>query len=86
MLQGEHSAILLTFIKLPSVFKTFVLSISKWSIKTGFTVDSFCIHTNPSKGAIWPRGYKTFFKLNSTKHEILTAHKTKILINEEVSC
>ena len=27
MLQGEHSAILSTFIKLPFVFKTFVLSI-----------------------------------------------------------
>ena len=27
MLQGEHTAILLTFIKLPFVFKTFVLSI-----------------------------------------------------------
>ena len=28
MLQGEHSAILLTFIKLPFVIKTFVLSMS----------------------------------------------------------
>ena len=34
----EHSAILLTFIKLPSVFKTFVLSIFEWPLKTGFTV------------------------------------------------
>ena len=31
MLQGEHSAILLTFIKLPFVFKIFVLSIFKWT-------------------------------------------------------
>ena len=23
----------------------------------------------------WPRGYKTFFVLNSTEHEISTAHK-----------
>ena len=23
----------------------------------------------------WPRGYKTFFMLNSTEHEISTAHK-----------
>ena len=22
----------------------------------------------------WPRGYKTFFVLNSAEHEILTAH------------
>ena len=34
----EHSAILLTFIKLPFVFKTFVLSIFEWQLKTGITV------------------------------------------------
>ena len=34
----EHSAILLTFIKLPFVFETFVLSIFEWLLKTGFTV------------------------------------------------
>ena len=34
----EHSAILTTFIKLPLVFKTFVLSIFEWPLKTGFTV------------------------------------------------
>ena len=37
-LQGEHSAILFTFIKLPFSNKTFVLSIFKWLLKTGFTV------------------------------------------------
>ena len=25
----------------------------------------------------WPRGYKTFFMLHSTEHEISTAHKNK---------
>ena len=40
MLQGEHSAILLTFIKLPFVIKIFVLSIFEWPLKTGFTVVS----------------------------------------------
>ena len=35
----EHSAILLTCIKLPSVFKTFVLSIFEWPLKIVF----FCI-------------------------------------------
>ena len=34
----EHSAILLTFIKLPSVIKIFVLSIFEWPFYTGFTV------------------------------------------------
>ena len=38
MLQGEHSAILLTFIKLLFAFKIFVLSIFEWPLKTGFTV------------------------------------------------
>ena len=38
MLQGEHSAILLTFIMLPFVIKIFVLSIFEWPFYTGFTV------------------------------------------------
>ena len=38
MLQGEHSAILPTFIKLPFVIKIFVLSIFEWPLLTGFTV------------------------------------------------
>ena len=36
----EHSAILLTFIKLPIVIKVFVLSIIEWPFYTGFTVNS----------------------------------------------
>ena len=38
MLQGEHSAILLTFIKLPFVIKILVLSIFVWPFYTGFTI------------------------------------------------
>ena len=38
MLQMEHSAILTTFIKLPFVLKTVVLSIFEWPFYTGFTV------------------------------------------------
>ena len=38
MLQREHSAIVSTFIKLPFVIKTFVLSIFEWPFYTGFTV------------------------------------------------
>ena len=37
-LQGEHSAILLTFIKIPFVINIFVLSIFEWPFKTGFTI------------------------------------------------
>ena len=35
---------------------------------------------------IRPRGYKTFFMLNSTKHNFSTAHKKMIPTNKEVSC
>ena len=38
MLQGEHSAILSTFIKLPFVIKILVLSIFEWPFYTGLTV------------------------------------------------
>ena len=38
MLQGEHSAIFSTFIKLPFTIKTYVLSIFEWLLKTGFIV------------------------------------------------
>ena len=41
MLQGEHSAILSTFIKLPVVIKIFVLSIFEWPFYTGFTVNFY---------------------------------------------
>ena len=41
MLQWEHSAILLTFIKLPFVIKIFVLSIFEWLLKTGFAVQRY---------------------------------------------
>ena len=41
MLQGEHSAILLTFIKLPFVIKIFLWSIFEWSFYTGFTVVAY---------------------------------------------
>ena len=43
MLQGEHSAISLTFIKLPFVIKIFVISIFEWPFYTGFTVKCICI-------------------------------------------
>ena len=38
---AEHSAILSTFIKLPFVFKSIVLSIFEWPLRTGFTVVLF---------------------------------------------
>ena len=38
MLQGEHSAILSTSIKLQISIRDLVLSIFEWPLKTGFTV------------------------------------------------
>ena len=38
MHQGEHSAILSTFMKLTFVIKIFILSIFEWPFYTGFTV------------------------------------------------
>ena len=38
MLQGEHSAILLNFVKLQVVINTFVLSIFEWLFYSGFNV------------------------------------------------
>ena len=43
MLHGEHSAILSTFIKLPFVMKTFVLSVFEWPLRTGFTVHNLVL-------------------------------------------
>ena len=43
MLQGEHSAILLTFIKLLFNIKIFVLSIFEWLFYPGFTVHALTV-------------------------------------------
>ena len=47
MLQGEHSAIFSTFIKLPFVIKIFVLSIFEWPFYTDFTVFHFYSNLSP---------------------------------------
>ena len=46
MLQGEHSAILMTSIKLPFVIKIFVLSIFEWPFYTGFAAHSFNVRAS----------------------------------------
>ena len=61
MLQGEHSAILLTFIKLPFVIKIFFLSIFDWPFYTDFTVLTKKATNEPVK-----------FQLSD--HELLGAH------------
>ena len=49
MLQGEHSAILSTFIMLPIVIKIFVLSIFERTFYRGFTVVAFLVHNKQNK-------------------------------------
>ena len=49
MLQGKHSVILLTCIKLPFVIKIFVSSIFEWPFYTGFTVKHLAIDVLYSK-------------------------------------
>ena len=46
------------------------------SIIFGYDQNSNCQKTNQIlKLILWSRGYETFFRLNSTEHEIKTAHK-----------
>ena len=54
MLQGEHSAILWTFIKLPFVVKIFVLSTFEWPLKTGFTVYFFVFYETIVERLVMP--------------------------------
>ena len=57
MLQGEYSATLLTFIKLPFVIKIFGLSSVEWSLKTGFTVTILSGWYNMAIQTIWLLDY-----------------------------
>ena len=47
MLQGEHSTILLTFIKLPFVIKNLFVSIFEWPFYTGFTCMAYKLMYRP---------------------------------------
>ena len=46
MRQGEHSSILWTFIKLPFVIKTFILSFSEWPFTQVLLFISFPVENN----------------------------------------
>ena len=92
----EHSAILFTFIKLPFVFKTIVLSIFEWSLKTGFTVVSCIVysfstiqytkynnetmHVNENDLAV----LKRTFHVNIQFYTTLTNSSTKYLVMSKV--
>ena len=44
------------------------------SVQFQSTGTCFCFPSLKIRGTYWSRGYKTFFMLNSTEHEIFTAH------------
>ena len=68
MIQGEHSAILLTLIKLPFVIKIFVLSIFEGPLKMGF----YCIAVY-SLFVVVPMVYMGFVLGCSSLSEVETA-------------
>ena len=86
MLQGGHSAILSTFIKLPFVIKIYVLSIFEWPRKTGFNlfcnilvislmarnVSSFYVFMKSVK--IWYNGYNVFLLSILTYSKVNVKH------------
>ena len=77
---GEHSAILLTCIKLPFVIKIFVLSIFEWPFYTGFTVscclfnagiDQACLLTKTQRFDGLPKHIQESVGRVSVKNQVL---------------
>ena len=69
----KHSAIILTCDKLPSVFKTFILSIFEWPLKKGVTVLSGMWALQSSfKGLslVYPDLVKVFFFISSPFYSV----------------
>ena len=57
MLQGEHSAIISTFIKPPFVIKIFVLSIFEWPLKTDTKAAFLDLHLSISNDNVSTKIY-----------------------------
>ena len=53
------------------------ISVSIRQFKTCRLCHVSAAKTGKAVTELWPRGYKTFFVLNSIEHEILNAHKYK---------
>ena len=85
MLQGDNSAILSTFIKLPFVFKIFVLSIFEWPFFTGFTVFTYNINYMPILTI--NKIIKTLMYAIEEGHATInTSRETSFLLNEGFVC
>ena len=92
MLQGEHPALLSTFIKLLYVIKIFVLSIFEWPVNTGFTVHAGIFFAILGRG---PRAFQIgkisavnhyFGKFSKqTRTAFLVSLKTKLAITHTIA-
>ena len=63
----EHSAILSTFIELPFAFKTFVLSIFEWSLKTSllyFFLWKLIVMANSAESDVKPHSVAFYLGLH----------------------
>ena len=80
MLQGDHSVILSTFIKLPFVIKIFVLSFFEWPFYTGFTVLLPCLQMFGSVASILDLTSASTGLLDCSKVSFSTEIKPKILM------
>ena len=77
----EHSAILLTFIKLPLFIKIFVLSIFEWPFYTGFTVYAISNSMCGSRGENRGSGHKKGFLSNTGTDHLKNRKATKPAFN-----
>ena len=76
MLQGEYSAILSTFIKLPIVIKISVLSIFELPFYTGFTVKPVFKSTNPRNAShVNQSALKSIRYISAYMHESRKFHQ-----------
>ena len=75
MLQGEHSAILSTFIKLPFVISIFVLSIFVWLFYTVQMAQSLLIEQD---AATFLCGSLLLYGNNSTLSHLLSSNNQEI--------
>ena len=71
--QGQHSAILSTCSKLPSVFKTFVLPVFEWPLKTGLTVYD-CVALNFYHCRLYWAMKTTFLKETAIQRPLLNVN------------
>ena len=83
MLQGQHSEILLTFIKLPFVIKIFVLSIFEWEFYTGFSAFTIKAANNVDPDHIFLLDASCPGPTVFSKHDIAGLSRTSRL-NEQV--